>query len=107
MTVDIDELVTDCPNRRCTGHLVEALVIGPTSNKPVQLDPRPTTWADGGRYRIRQHQPDPPRGEARRVHVDELRIPGQAFGTVLLYQKHIWVCGGGSGAKTRSREADG
>lgn len=106
-TLDLDDLAVDCPNRKCPGQLVRALVIGPTANKPVDIDPVPTTWADGGRYRLRNHQPDPPREEARRVHVDELRIPGQAFGPAPLYQKHAWVCGGGSGTRAKSREADG
>jgi hypothetical protein len=105
--IDIDEIIRDCPNRKCDGGVIDALVIGPTSNKEVLLDPVEVGWANNGRYRVRAHQPDPPRNQPVRLHVDELRNPAQAFGSVKLYRKHLWVCGGGSGTKGRSREADG
>jgi hypothetical protein len=105
--IDIDEIIRDCPSPRCDSEVIDALVIGPSSNKEVLLDPVMVGWADNGRYRVRAHQPDPPRNQPARLHVDELRNPAQGFGSTLLYRKHAWVCGGGSGTKTKSREADG
>lgn len=104
--IDVGELIRDCHNPRCKGQVIDALAIGPSSNKEVLLDPVQVSWANNGRYRVRQHQPAPT-GTTVRVHVDELRAAGQGFGSALLYQKHAWVCGGGVGTKSRSREADG
>jgi hypothetical protein len=105
--IDIDGLTRDCPNKKCDGQVIDAMVIGPSSNREVLLDPEQASWADGGRYRVRTHQPDPPRNQDRRLHVDELRNPAQGFASARLYRKHAWVCGGGSGTRAKSREADG
>jgi hypothetical protein len=105
--IDVDEIIRDCPSPKCDGEVLDALIIGPSANREVLLDPVPVGWADGGRYRTRQHQPDPPRNQPPRLHVDELRSAGQSFGSSLLYRKHLWVCGGGSGGRSKSREADG
>ena len=89
-----------CENPRCKADVVDALEIGPTSNKPVVVDPEPTTYAAGGRLRMSSHQPE------SKPHVVRLRSAAAAFGLASVYTDHKSTCGGGSGVKTRSKEAE-
>lgn len=91
-----------CEKIRCTSKVLDALEIatGAGGHKKVVLDVRPTSWANGARFRASTHQP-----VAGELHVVVLRTAGQAFGMNTLYRKHADTCGGGSGVKARSKEA--
>lgn len=92
----------ECKKIRCRAVVIDALAIGVTAHKKVVLDPVPAPYASGGRFRRSTHQP-----YADELHVVQVNQPQQAFGIRWLYVEHKSTCAGGSGAKTRSREADG
>lgn len=91
-----------CTSVKCDADVIDALVVGPTSNKPVTIDPEPTTWDKGGRFKLRGEQAE---GGKKPLLVRATHA-GQAFGAVL-FAEHKLSCAGGSGVRTRSREADG
>lgn len=93
--------VRECESPRCKADVVDALsiAVGKGGHKDVVLDPEPVTWDQGGRFRLRPHQP------GGKPQVTELRSAGQAFGGVPLYLAHKLSCGGGTGVKARSKES--
>lgn len=86
----------DCASPKCRLQVWDALAIADRGgHREVVLDPAPATWDQGGRYRLRDHQP------GGKPHVTAVTT-GRAFGARTLYRKHD-ACG--SGKTTRPREA--
>lgn len=90
----------ECDNIRCRAEVVDALSIGAGAHKKVVLDPHPTTWLNGARFRLSTLQyPD------QRPHVVQMRSAGQAFGITAMFADHRSTCAGGTGVRARSKEA--
>jgi len=88
----------ECASIKCKAMVVDALSVGPGSNKPVIIDPEPTTWDKGGRFKLHANQQ--PGGKPLFVPASHA---GQAFGAQL-YADHRHTCAGGTGVRTKSRE---
>lgn len=95
-----EDRTRECEAIRCHAPVVDALIIGAGAHKKLVINPQPTTWAGGGRFRLSSLQ-----YTDQRPHVVQLRTASQAFGTKALYADHRSTCAGGSGVKTRSKEA--
>jgi hypothetical protein len=92
-----------CERLRCNAEVFDALevAVGAGMHKKVVLDVEPTTWAGGARHRLSTQQPP----DAHEVHVVLVRNSIAAFGLRAMYRRHAESCAGGSGVKTRSKEA--
>lgn len=91
----------ECDNLRCHAPVVDALAIGAGGHKKVILNPYPTTWVNGARFRLSVLQ-----FHDQRPHVVQMRVVNQAFGIKTMFADHRTTCAGGSGVRTRSKEAE-